>query len=457
MAISLLACAPSAAEAGFIRIWKISEAAAAPVLVVGRVLAVQRGEPVPNGTLPWTPQTSYMTAEIQVLRSCRNSGEPLALDRIQVHFLAYGPIMTQMVNATPLPNISSGDVLVLPLKENPQPFRDAWNLMADSGMDLVMPVRAEIPLSDPAPASARAFLDREIVNVLSRGSPPEVFGVASYLAQQGEDLVGEFAPLLESAVGDDRRRWAEIATSLLAGQGIPQPSVADLLSGKAQQKEWPGRGSFFLAQFALEKLKASPETDALLIATTIADMSAHAWGSANVLLEFADNPLTMEGVRKALRDDINGSSYVASTLVHNGHWSILPEALARALKVADRPDGDPTDLQGAAAVLRDYGSDQDLKQLAALVRKYQTQDQKFYNILWQYCTEAGNPREALVLAAVLQDRRIDFDDYRYCDYAVGVLARAAKQDFGAGGKTLKERDDAVSRALAWIASQGLPQ
>jgi hypothetical protein len=44
---------------------------------------------------------------------------------------------------------------------------------------------------------------------------------------------------------------------------------------------------------------------------------------------------------------------------------MLPEALARALKVADRPDGDPGDLQGAAALLRDYGSDQDLKQLAA--------------------------------------------------------------------------------------------
>jgi hypothetical protein len=91
------------------------------------------------------------------------------------------------------------------------------------------------------------------------------------------------------------------------------------------------------------------------------------------------------------------------------------------------------------------------------VRKYQTQDQRFYNIPWQYSTEAGNPREARLLALVLQDHRTDFGDYRYCDYAVGVLARAAKQDFGSGGKTLKERDDAVALALAWIASQGLMQ
>jgi hypothetical protein len=233
--------------------------------------------------------------------------------------------------------------------------------------------------------------------------------------------------------------------------------VADLLSGKAQPKDWSDRRSFFLAQIALQKLKASQETDALLIATTIADMPAHAWGSTNVLLEFADNPVTTEGIRKALRDDVAGSSWAAATLVRNGNRSLLPEALARALKVADRPNDDSGDLQGAAELLRDYGSDQDLKQLAALVRKYQTQDEKFYNRLWQSATLSGNPREARVLAVVLQDRRIDFGDYRYCDYAVGVLGRAAKQDFVAGAKTLAERDAAVARALAWIASQGLAQ
>jgi hypothetical protein len=136
--------------------------------------------------------------------------------------------------------------------------------------------------------------------------------VASYPGQQNENLVGELTPLLESAVGGDRERWAEIATSLLAGQGTPQPGAADLLSGKAQPKDWRLRGSLFLAQVALQKLKASAETDALLIATTVADVPVHAWGSANILLEFADNPATTEGVRKALRDHVNGSSWVAS-------------------------------------------------------------------------------------------------------------------------------------------------
>src|SRR6202011_4200889 len=97
-------------------------------------------------------------------------------------------------------------------------------------------------------------------------------------------------------------------------------------------------------------------------------------------------------LRQALRDDVTGSSYIAWTLARNGHQATLPDALARALKVADRTDADHDDLQGAAALLRDYGSEQELKQLAGLVRKFQTQDENFYNVLWQDATLDGNPR-----------------------------------------------------------------
>ena len=163
----------------------------------------------------------------------------------------------------------------------------------------------------------------------------------------------------------------------------------------------------------------------------------------------------VESLRQALRDDVVGSSYVAWTFAHAGHPTALPEALARALRVADRPKTDPTDLQGAAATLRDYGNDQQLKRLAELVRKYQTGDRNFYSMLWQSATEAGNPREARVLAVVLRDRRAAFDNIRYCDFAVGVLEKAVGQQFGSNGKTEKERDDAVTRALTWLKSHGV--
>jgi hypothetical protein len=454
----LLIGMPIDVGAGFIKFWQLKETAAAPVLVVGRVISVQKRERVPDGTLAWKAETWAMTAEFEVLRSCIGSGNAAALNqRLHVHFLAYGPSVTTFINGypPPLPNIRAGQVLILPLQENKSPASELWQLMADSGVNLAIPARAEMTDSRPPPATGQAFLDREIVNALSRGTPREVSAMAGYLADQMDDLTAELMPLLEPAIGDERQRWAEIAANLVAAQGIPRPSVEDTLSGKVEWKDWSGRQSLFLTRAALGKLKASPETDALLIKTWIAEAPLHAWGSANSLLEYADHPITTDTLRQALRNDVAGTCYIAWTLARNGHQATLPEALARALKVADRPDADYTDLQGAAALLRDFGSDQELKQLAGLVRKYQTRDEKFYSVLWQYATEAGNPREARVLAVVLRDRRIVFGETRYCDVAIGLLENAVSQHFGSGGKTLKERDEAVSRALAWLKAQGL--
>jgi len=459
IAILLLvpAAIPAGAEAGFIKFWQLKETAAASVLVVGRVLSVQKGERVPDGTLAWKAETLEMTAQIQVLRSYLSSVDAVLPVRMNVHFLAYGPSVNMFRNGypPPLPRLEAGQVLILPLQENKQPSVDLWQLMADSGVHLTIPVRADIAVADTPPATARAFLDREIANTLSHGTPAEVSAVAGYLGNQYEDLTGELMPLLGPAIGDDRERWAEVATNLLAVEGIPRPSVPDLLTANAKPKDWPGREGLFLAQAVLQKLKVSGATDTLLIKTWIAEAPLHAWGSANSLLEYVDNPVTTETLRQALRDDVAGTSYIAWTLARNGHQATLPDALARALKVANRPDADLTDLQGAAALLRDYGTDRDLVQLAALVRKYQTADRTFYSSLWQYATESGNPREARVLAVVLRDRRSVSGEIRSCDMAVGALERATGKHFGADGASQRERDAAVSQALEWLASQGI--
>ena len=104
----------------------------------------------------------------------------------------------------------------------------------------------------------------------------------------------------------------------------------------------------------------------LLIRTWIGAIGPfHAWGAADSLIEYADNSITTETLRQALRDDLRGSSGIALVLANHGNKTILPDALARALKVADRSeDADFNDLQSAAALLRDYGSDRDLTQLA---------------------------------------------------------------------------------------------
>lgn len=49
----LLLLAPAGVQAGFLKIWELKETAAAPVLVVGRVIDVKKIERVPDGSLAW--------------------------------------------------------------------------------------------------------------------------------------------------------------------------------------------------------------------------------------------------------------------------------------------------------------------------------------------------------------------------------------------------------------------
>jgi hypothetical protein len=460
----LLVCRPVPVEAGFVKIWQIEETAAAPVLVVVRVLSVRNGAPIPEGSLAWKAETLAMVAEVQSLRSFGDAStdraRPVAGDRLEVAFFAYGPSVTAFINGYPpqLPVLKPGQVFVLPLRLNRNPASDPWQLMADSGVSLIIPALAELPDSEQQPASARVFLDREIANVLSRGTPPEVFAIANYLQGQ-DDLTGELMPLMEPAIGDNRDRWAEVAANLLASQGIPRPGVADLLATKLQSKDLPGRQSLLLTQTALQKLKVSPETDALLIGLWIAEAPVHAWGSSASLIEFADIPVTTETLRRALQSDLSGSATIAQALVHTGYRTWLPDALARAMRVVERPDPEHSEVQAAAALLRDQGSDGELTQLADLVRKYQRQDEKLYSLLWQSATLSGNPREARVLSVVLLDRRIVFGQMRYCDYAVNELEKATGRHFGSDGNSdpgvARQRDGAVTEALHWLKSQGL--
>ena len=457
----LLLPLPLSLHAGFIKEWQLKETASAPVLVTGRILGVHRNERVPEDQLSWKAETWSMTADVEVLRSFTASGMPLGSHQIQVHFLAYGPSVTQFVNGypPPLPDIKSGEVRILPLRENSNPASEPWQLMADSGVDITIPVRADAE-SEPAPLppTARAFFIREFANTLSRGTPGEVAALSSYLSRKWEDLSGELMPLLEAVIGDNRQQWAEVAASLHAARGIPRPTVAELFAAKPETppKAGPLQGNLPLLQAALRKLQPSPETDDLLIRTWIANAPFNAWGSANSLVEYADSPVTTETLRQALRNDLRGSSYIAMVLANHGNKAIVPDAVARAFRVTDDPAGlgaDFNEVQGAAALLRDHGSDQDLTRLAALVRKYQTLDAKYYGVLWQYAIESDNLHEVRVLAVVLADRRIASGTMRYCDYALGEFDRLTKEQFDIAAASIPERDAVISRALAWIKAR----
>jgi hypothetical protein len=453
----LLVSLPLSVHAGLIQEWQLKDTASAPVLIIGRILDVHGKERVPEDQLSWKAETLSMTADVEVLRSFTASGMPPASHQVQIHFLAYGPSVTGFINGypPPLPFIRSGEVRILPLRENSNPASEPWQLTAVSGLDITIPVRADAEYDTAPPVSGRTFLIRELANTLSRGTPGEVSALSGYLSRKYEDLSGELMPLLETAIDDNRQQWAEIAASLHAGRGIPRPTVAELFEANPEtsQKASPLQASLPLLQAALRKLQRSPETNDQLIRTWIANAPFNAWGSANSLAEYADSPVTTETLRQALRNDLPGSSYIAMVLANHGNNMILPDAVARAFRVTDDPAGlgaDFNEVQGAAALLRDHGSDQDLMRLVAIVRKYQTVDLKYYGVLWQYATESENPREVRVLAVVLADRRIASGTMRYCDYALGEFDRLTKEHFDIAAASIPERDASISRALAWI-------
>ncbi len=453
---------PPQVEASLVKFNQLEETAQAPVLVVGRVTSVQKGEILPAGSMPWHGESVEASAEIEVLRSRaahqedkRNPGE-----RLRLRFYAGGPRGSGHYVGLYLPDFQPGQVHIFPLRRNTSPEVDLWRLADDEGFHITLPARAEFAETLSSARSTREFLLNEIANALSRGTPQEVHAAGAYLGDQYGDLRTALMSRVEAEIGDDRERWAEVATSILASAGLPRPTIDELQVPASDFGNKLGgnmyRLNISLAQLALRKLPDSPDTNRLLAQTLLANMPAHAWGSAMSLVEFADHPAVIQGLTDALKRDVPGSSYVAWTLVRNGQRAFLPEALARALKVADRPDVDRTHLQGAAALLRDYGSDDELLQLADLIRKHRTLNPRFYHALWQYASQSGNPREARILAVVLTDRRVAVDQRRYCDLAVFQLERATKQNFGSEGKTLAERDEAVARAIAWLDAQGIP-
>jgi hypothetical protein len=443
-------------HAGFIKEWQFKETASAPVLVTARVLGVHKNERLPEDQLSWKAETWSMTANVEVLRSFTVSGIPLPSQWIAVHFLAYGPSVTGFMNGypPPLPDIKTGEILILPLRENSNPASEPWQLMADSGVDLTIRVREDLG-SGPSSPSGRAFLIGEFANTLSRGAPGEIAALSSYLSRKWEDLSGELMPRLEAGIGDKRQQWAEVAASLHSARGIPRPTVASLFVAKpeTESKSGPLQGNLPLLQAALRKLQPSPSTDELLIRTWIANAPFNEWGSANSLLEYADSPVTTEALRQALKNDLRGSSYIAMVLANHGNKTILPDAVARAFRVIDGPLGLGSkfdEVQGAAALLRDHGSDLDLVRLVAIVRKYQSLDPGYYGVLWQDATGSTNLREIRVLAVVLADRRVAYGSMRYCDYALGEFDRLTDERFDIAAASIPERDAAVSRALAWI-------
>jgi len=422
-------------------VWLLSDLEKAPLLITGQVVSIQKIEQAAKESETWGHEVWRMTANIRVLRSFK-TGEPFAQDQIQLTFLQFAPNQA-LLSPPPLPNIEPGETLVLPLKQNDDPAKP-WALLDYQGAHLTIPAHAELTESHAGPGTAHAFILRELSNVIAHGTRREMFAMASYLRSQSGATARELLPAVELQVApNDQVRWLDIATGLITGVGIPRPTFAELRNPEAKIPDWA-----VIPRTALLKIGDPLEADPPIIQQLLADAPINAWGSAMSLLEFGDHPALIAGLRQALRDDVSGSCYIAWTQAHRGYTAVLDDALPRALRVLSQPDR-TVDVQGAAALLRDFGSDQQLQQLAALARKYQTTDRDFYSSLWQFSVDSEHPpRNARVLDVVLSDYEPvkGINGIRICDYASGILARAVGEEF---------RD--VAHARAWLDAHHIPR
>ncbi len=133
--------------------------------------------------------------------------------------------------------------MIFPLQANANPLSEPSRLLSDQGVGLTIPAAPGMKEADDPPASGRAFVIREIANSLATGTPRDIAAVGRYLTNQFDDLSPDLMPLLNAAIGDDRERWAEVATGLLSAEGIPRSGVADLMGEKAPMRRsqlWSG-------------------------------------------------------------------------------------------------------------------------------------------------------------------------------------------------------------------------
>jgi hypothetical protein len=356
---------PAYANAGSVKIAYLRDTEQAPILVVGRIAAIHKGERIPENVLAWRAETWTMTAELAILRSYSfaESAKPAPGSRINVSFLAYGPKLFSINGSPPpLPNFQSGQVLIFPLQPRPYPNSGNWRLVDDTGLGITIPSRADMPASEPAPKTARAFILQELANALSRGTPQEVSLAGAYVHNQFENLNAELMPLLDESIGIDQQRWAAVIVSLM---GVTRPNIEDVRIEGWRDAMWNPSADhgFSIAKTALRKLPASPESDRLLIHALIARAAFAPDYAAFLAEEYADNESFAAPFRAALNKGLVGSTYIAWMLIKGGHDTFIPEALRRASKLINSPLGSELtpaqqlDREAAASLIRQYGGD----------------------------------------------------------------------------------------------------
>jgi len=322
-----------------------------------------------------------------------------------------------------LPHIVQGDVLILPLKRNPEPRHLPWRLVVDERDGLVIPaITAEPYLKTPR--NGQDFVLGEIASTLSRGTRRQVLTESSYLSMQTTQRFStQLMQLLQSYPGNDDDRWALVAASLLSSVGVPRPTVAEF---RTRSIAVPGtQNTWSIIALVLQRAGGSSQAKNRLIHQTLLISDINSWGAAVTLREFAQDPLLVRELTAMLKEERPGSLFVAHDMIAAGQKSLSGPAIAIALRYIKKVTAEWTELQPACSTLRDFGSDQQFGQLVSEIKNTQYLDTPRYDALWRATIWPESPRAATVLQILLHDDRM-YRGMRYSDLAHNELDRLAK-------------------------------
>jgi hypothetical protein len=441
--------------------------AEADALIVGRVVSVEKGvEVFPPADRKWQHPVFEHVAEVEILRFySEDRGIREQLDgqaRVRVGYRAENPLGQGGVFGGVLwPEIRVDEVRVFGVRSGPDGFR----LWLEEGRGAVPPAQEALLRNLPA-SDGIAFLERELVNGLASGDAATAFKAARYadaaFFTASLNAVDNRRPALEHRLtemlaGDlDRARMA--AAALLASQGSPRPSVADLRARR------PPRG-MVLTTFhwlLIHALELLPEenADALIIQALLDDLPALYWST--VVNEFAHHPALDAPLADAIARRKPDVLPLLEALVRKGRADLTPSALMIVREQMARPDLPAPDWFSAARLVLNHGSDEDFALFLGLVLRAQAGDPGLYRALWNagaYDETAARSRMLRFLAIFLSDDREAVSGLRYSEMAAHRLTFFSGDRFGLDPNTaldqipLAERQEAVQRARAWLQAQ----
>jgi len=412
----LCACAAvPLARASISGVWPFEAIAQAPVLATCIVEQTRR-DPRPSGSeRPVVPALAHL----QILRSFPPSAIP-AGERVLLVFDALSK--ETGMDGPNVPRLEPGDIVVLPLKLNPDPSSNPWRLIADDNASLVIPAIIGNPPFAAPPENGRDFLLYEMAAAMLAGTRPEMLAEAGYISNvyTQRSIAAGLMSLLESKLAATDDRWASIAAALLSSMAVPRPSVADLRNGKDTDK---GRYSGSLIAAVLQKLGPSENARQSLIHHLVVNADIASWGVGMTVPEFAQEPNLVRELREMLRARSPGSLSVARSILIAGQREILEDATALSFYYLSAPGAERSEVQAACWVIRDFGTAGQFDRLVGEIRRSQYRDRRRYDELWRNIVWSDNDRKRAVLEILLKDDRIYQENQRYSDIARGEMAR----------------------------------